>query len=291
MSSKYFMTMLVREIESFLGTFAHDSNSLFKDVNNKLIHPGEYGSYRERCFRNLLQCVLKKDYKVSDGFIITAKDSHISTQCDVLVYKSSAMPITDNGIANFYPVEDVCAIIEMKSNLTTSALKDALRKLSEVKKLGKDRRNNKTKSNLCHQDTIPTFLVCNRLESTDIDFEQIYAGIDREFWHNGILSVEDGFLTYCLLYKDLPKIAKQAFENLGYDVNNGGSVHNFSQLKYKVGEKFDAYDCPINFIDAHQVDRYRHIISFLLSVIQSINMTDKYSFDPIEYMGYFEEKI
>ena len=49
MPNKIFSTLLERQINQFIETYQKDSNIIFKDFNNTLIHPGEYGMYREQC--------------------------------------------------------------------------------------------------------------------------------------------------------------------------------------------------------------------------------------------------
>lgn len=111
MSSHIYKTLLQRQIDNFVDTYGQDSNSLFKDNKGRLIHPGEYGMYREDCFKKLLQIILDKDYTVSDGFIINSIDQ-VSAQCDALVHRYNSKPLTDGSFAKFFPVEDIAAVCE-----------------------------------------------------------------------------------------------------------------------------------------------------------------------------------
>lgn len=116
--SHIFRTILERKIDVFVGTYSDDGNSLFKNKDTgKLIHPGEYGMYREQTFKELLRVITCKDMDISDGFIITSKDE-ISTQCDIVIYNHNAIPLIDNGIEKFYPIEEVNGIEEVKSDLS-----------------------------------------------------------------------------------------------------------------------------------------------------------------------------
>ena len=150
---------------------------------------------------------------IGNGFIITSKD-RISTQCDVIIYDKEHTPIIENGEQKFFPVECVAGVIEAKSRLTKSTLKDALIKLSKVKELKNDIGNNpyvykdyidKNPFNpkLKVRDQMATFLIC---ESIDMDIERelpdifsdIYKGIDKSLFHNMILSIDN----CCCLYFD-----------------------------------------------------------------------------------------
>lgn len=101
MSSYIFKTLLHRQIDNFIDTYGQDSNGLFKDKEGRLIHSGEYGMYREECFKRLLQVILDKDYAVSDGFVINSDDK-VSTQCDVLVHKYNSKPLIDGSYAKLF---------------------------------------------------------------------------------------------------------------------------------------------------------------------------------------------
>lgn len=292
MSSSVFTTMLKRQIDLFVATFQNDGNALFKNERTALIHPGEYGMYREQRFRSLLQSFLTRDYSVSDGFIISSVDNNVTTQCDVLVHNAFSMPLTDGGLGKFYPVEDIYAIIEIKSDLDKPTLIKALRKLAEVKMIGNDRHNPYINNNtpMLNYYTIPTFLVCNKLRFTDInslDFETIYAGIDRKYWHNAILSIEDGVLAYKFTVADLPPKSKKIYQNL----SNSALSAPYSSIKYqypqhiiKFGKTVESYDCTPVLYHSSAEHKYDHIMTFLTMIMSALNDEVKYSFDSIIYL-------
>lgn len=296
MGNKKFITMLERQIDLFVGTFQDDADNLFKgEYDGRLIHPGEYGMYRERCFKALLQNVLSREEKVSDGFIITSFNDTVSTQCDVLVRNANSVPLTDNGIVNFYPVEDVYAIIEVKSNLSKADFKKSLRKLAENKKLS-DHRMIGTKlksSRFLNYDYIPSFLICNKLDFRirDLNFDEIYEGIERRYWHNAILSILDGALSYRLPLNDLPERTKQCYANKNFDVDHVAFDYQYSLHAYMLNDKeFEVYNCPHKFIKVNERDKYQHIMWFLCAVKQAVNETIKYHFDGVVYLGMSKEE-
>lgn len=289
MSSSIFTTMLKRQIDLFVATFQNDGNALFKNERNALIHPGEYGMYREQRFRVLLQAFLTRDNTVSDGFIISSVDDHITTQCDILVHNALAMPLTDGGLGKFYPVEDVRAIIEMKSDLDYSSLKKALRKLAEVKMIGDERKNPSFTryADFLNHDTIPTYLVCNKLIIKDldaIDFESIYDGIDRKYWHNGILSVQDGVFSYAIHVADMSDYSRNLYESLKPKNPFGVFQYQYPQHIIKVGESIDTYNCPIDFDPVNRSYKYDHIMLFLMLIKHAIDHQVKYYFDSSTYV-------
>ena len=289
MSSSIFTTMLKRQIDLFVATFQNDGNALFKNERNALIHPGEYGMYREQRFRALLQSFLTRDNAVSDGFIISSVDDHVTTQCDILVHNALAMPLTDGGLGKFYPVEDIHAVIEMKSNLDLPSLKEALRKLAKVKMIGDERQNpsNIKYADFLNHDTIPTYLVCNKLTIKDlktIDFAAIYDGIDRKYWHNAILSVEDGVFSYAMYIKDMPNSSRKLYESYNHKSPFGVYQYQFPQHIIRVGEEIETYNCRIDFDPANKAYKYDHIMLFLMLMKHAIDHQVKYYFDSSTYV-------
>lgn len=53
MPSNIFRTIVKRKIDTFIGSFIQDANSIFRS-DLKLIHPGEYGTFREDALKELL---------------------------------------------------------------------------------------------------------------------------------------------------------------------------------------------------------------------------------------------
>lgn len=285
MGSEIFLTLLKRQIDIFVATFQNDATSLFKNEQNALIHPGEYGMYRERSFCALLRTVLTRDCSLSDGFIFSAENS-LSTQCDILIKDALSMPLTDSGIAKFHPVEDVYAIVEMKSNLTKEELTTALRKLAQVKMIGDDRRTRRDfrKPDRLASDTIPTFLVCNKLTVSNLCtldfseiFSEIYDGIDQKYWHNAILSVEDGLFFYHYQTSRLSSRVKSFYPP------NEDIPTPFPQHTCLFDDGTDVLNCTPFYVPTEPTDKYAHIIQFLSHIAHTIDRSVKHQFDSVRY--------
>lgn len=282
MASNIFKTIIQRKIDIFLNTFTYDSESIFKNKANKLIHPGEYGMFREACLKELLACILNKDMGVSDGFIITSSDS-VSTQCDILIYNSNIMPLVDDSTAKFFPVESINGIGEVKSDLTKAQLKEALRKMAKNKFIGIERKGT-YKSRFNHfkeYDYIFSFLVCKKLkfDIKDLNFEEIYEGIPREYWHNAILSLEDGYIGYKLNPKEFPDTMLENFKKAGGNPNCCGRIWEFP-----IHKEIDTYNCKINIVNASSDDIYKHINSFLVTIRCALEGLTQYEFDICNYL-------
>ncbi len=237
-----FDKLVKSKIDQFEDEYVNLSRQIFVDKEGKLIHPGEFGTYREKIIKNFLEPFLPSRLAIGSGFIITSKD-HISTQCDIIIYDREHTPIIENGEQKFFPIECVAGVIEAKSKLTKSTLKDALIKLSNIKKLREDIEDNpyifcdysiqspfNTKEKV--RDQIATFLIC---ESVDFDiakemdtlFTSIYQEIDKSLFHNMILSLKN----CCFLYHDGTYPIYHSY----FDYKNDGIFRNECVFPHETG--------------------------------------------------------
>jgi len=190
-----------------------DHGSDFVNEKGALIHPGEFGMYREKIIREFLAPFLPTRLAIGSGFIITATN-RISTQCDIIIYDKEHTPVIENGEQRFFPVECVVGVIEVKSKLTKSKFKEALIKLASIKELRNDIANNRYifkdyrgggSFNVKHnvRDQMATFLICESIDANieneiDTIFTNAYEGVDKSLFHNMILDLNMG----CFLYYD-----------------------------------------------------------------------------------------
>lgn len=176
MSSDIFIRILEDRISNFTKSFVESSESIFYK-NNQLIHPGEFGIYRERATKNLLYSLIPSNLKISDGFIITSMND-VSTQCDLIIHDNLYSPILKDDLAQFLFSESVYAVGEVKSTLNKTQFKKALIKLSNVKKLGEkteavNAKNGQELNFLSSEENqIISFLICRKLNFNleEIDF-------------------------------------------------------------------------------------------------------------------------
>lgn len=217
--NQIYKKLLVNKIDKFIYDF-NSTKNLFENLEkrNKLLHPGEFGIYRENICKEILEFAIPQKFNVSSGFLINSYDE-ISTQCDIVIYDLNNTPLIKEGNNNrFFPVEPVLAVGEMKSTLTMNDLCNSLLKLSNVKKLKKINNlfcvNNVKKEKhipeLDPYDTIFTFLICEKI--TDFNFEKLKTKmtevyelnqIPQYLHHNIILSLNDGIITYNNQYTDI----------------------------------------------------------------------------------------
>lgn len=118
-------------------------NILSKDLQNKSslikeyfsIHAGENGKNKESLIVNFLQAYLPKRYSIGTGFVFDA-DKSLSNQNDIIIYDSfwSGILFPEN-VSQFFPIESIYGVIEVKSHLNINELKNTIQKASKVKKM------------------------------------------------------------------------------------------------------------------------------------------------------------
>ena len=284
MASKIYEQIVERHIQQFVGVFSEDSNVIFKDEKNVLIHPGEYGRYREDACKNLLRLFLDRHVEISDGFIITPNDGR-TKQCDIIVYNADVAPIVADGVARMFPAEEVRMIGEIKSTLSKQEFIDALRKMADNKKVILDGRGGTT-DNTAENDpetynTIGSFLICNKLDFNfrNLRYDEIYEGIDRKYWHNAILSIEDGTMIYTLRFEDFSAELRAGLDRMGLNTN---LVVSYVYPIYT--QKNETIATRENYLTADTAHKYRHIKKFFSGIASCCKEVWVYTYDPVEYL-------
>lgn len=226
-------------IQKFKSDYSELSRELYTD-KGKLIHPGEFGSDRERICTKLISQFVSNKFSFSSGFIIDSSGS-ISTQCDLIIYDASNSKfLEDDKLQRFFPIESIVAVGEIKSKQSKIQFIDTINKLANIKKLSKNitkegviyKGDSQPKLNpdLIPQDTIITFVICEELtfdiETICNDINDFYDNIEPQYKHNVILSIKDGLLAYKfeslypLGYPPIPLAKKKAKNYFVFDGNN-----------------------------------------------------------------------
>lgn len=238
--------------------------------------------YRERCAKELLELICDRSIAISDGFIISA-DNNVSTQCDIVMYQSDTMPIIDNGISKFFPVEIVKCIGEIKSTLDKDAFCKALVKMAQNKKMFLQRRGaQKPLAPLKEKDEIISFLICNKLNFNieKLDFDEIYKEIpDIRFRHNMILSLQDGLFIYEFDSKSAPELLRKNFAEAVEEVEPIMWFFPHSSVA-----DIPIYKCNSLIINSNEKDIYHHIIHFLNGLKNAMFLQREYKMDIGNYL-------
>lgn len=211
MGNPIFNKILEEKIDFFKYSFKKTSKEIYYDeVSKKLIHPGEFGVFRENVCKEYLRLITPLRLDFGSGFLIN-DIGEISTQIDIIIYDKSNTPlIQNNEMQRFFPVETVVGIVEVKSDLNKIQFKEALNKLSKNKILKekmsnpsiikRDNPGSFSPENYIY-DNIFSILICNKL---NFDLSNIANEID-DFYdpeiltrqkHNLIISLENGIIAY-----------------------------------------------------------------------------------------------
>ena len=99
--------------------------------------PGLVGSSIEKAVRDKIEQMLPRGIGVGSGCVIDTRNN-TSRQLDIILYEKDQCPkfaINDNSEANYFPVEAVLAVGEIKSVIGKKELSDGFKKIASVKKL------------------------------------------------------------------------------------------------------------------------------------------------------------
>lgn len=274
--------LLDEKINELKYSFLDSSRSLFVDDVGGLVHPGEFGVYREQIVKKFLYNILPERMGVESGFVVVS-DGKISTQCDIVIYDKSNTPLIKNQHGQrFFPAESVVAIGEIKSKLSVNKLKSALRKLATTKYLRdflnepsylycrkKDGLQSKYQPEINQMDQIFSFLIC---EKFSFNFEDELKGIVGCYseinpqWpfchrHNMVLSITDGLLTYVD-----PDGMACPFPAMAVPVSDS----NLKNIETRLTPKLMNHRFIVPQIDS--IEHIRHFTSMLHTAISSISV-------------------
>jgi len=111
----------------------------FELLSSQLSHSLSTGEVREFVLKELLRQYLPAKLGVEKGIIISSVENELpSKQIDIIIYDKLNTPVLYNAEnLRIFPIEGVYAVIEVKSNLDSTALKDAIENIRSVKKMTK----------------------------------------------------------------------------------------------------------------------------------------------------------
>lgn len=232
--------ILNHKANRFRTVFSEDSVDLYFNSENKTFHAAEFGRFRESVTADFMRAFIPGYVEVSNGFVVSPTNN-ISTQCDIILYDKELTPlIQDDNHNQFFPADCIKGIGEVKSNLTKSALLDALIKLSKIKEISYEI----SKESTGHNNTVYnrgnfnnhayTFLFCNKITgdtsnlANEIDAHYNSKNVAHKFRHSFILSMDGKACFY-----DSPIINKCSYASI---VHQGNEVIN---TPYYINGNFD----------------------------------------------------
>jgi len=111
----------------------------FEFLSSQLSHSLSTGEAREFVLKELLRQYLPAKLGVEKGIIISSAENEFpSKQIDIIIYDKLNTPVLYNAEnLRIFPIEGVYAVIEVKSNLNSTTLKNAIDNIRSVKKMTK----------------------------------------------------------------------------------------------------------------------------------------------------------
>ena len=107
----------------------------FEEISASVPHRGLKGTEVEQILAEFLRKYLPKRFDVGSGYIIDLNEG-LSRQTDVIIYDAHNCPVLRaSETSGIYPVDNVAAVIEVKSMLNKAAIYDAAEKIAVVKSL------------------------------------------------------------------------------------------------------------------------------------------------------------
>lgn len=97
---------------------------------------GDRGGNREEVIKEFLRKHLPGKYSIGSGQAISV-DGQVSRQLDAVIYAHATCPLWYNEHTQIFPVESVCAVVEIKSSLDSAVLKECAENIRSIRKLTK----------------------------------------------------------------------------------------------------------------------------------------------------------
>lgn len=289
MEYRNLQTLIDIKITNFINEYKN-VNRLFEnsDVKNGLLHPGEYGVYKELLVNKLFSFALPKKFSYGTGFIINSS-GNITSQCDIVLYDERNAPFLEIDNTNrFFPQEVVYGIGEIKSKLTKKQLLGALIKLAHNKKIRQPFYNADGTEVNPEKDpyqSIFTFLICDEVIdwnaniALEIKKEYIKNDIETPYWFNAILSLKNGVIAYHV------QRAVKLFENIGCPLDKSFYTNEgIHEIAVPCFGKSDNIFVPLDFYTLVQKSDIIYVKEFLVLINEVLVHLQSYYPDPVYYL-------
>jgi hypothetical protein len=296
MANNYFSTIVDTKIEIFVNSFVKIAKKLYIDDNTgTLRHSGEYGIYREHSCIDLLQMFVPANLGISDGFV-TTKDGNISTQCDIIIYDKNKMPKISIDNHKIFLAEAVIGVIEVKSALNATQLKDSLVKLSKLKSYKSSQPHTVKHAPFLDMFTAIIFHKYDSALDNIVKYldECVYdRDINPKNKHNLILSIKDGLVGYDHSnvkekYIDLKKLLNEPNQVIvqPYDKERAlEDIGDVESLEWNFSKYPIAWNVALSSTFDRVVEDNKHIKAFLNHLHQLAIHTSSAHPDFAEYLG------
>ena len=217
MSNIKYKNALERLIKNFKNDFLSFSREQYTS-DGKLMHPGEFGTTREIISKKFIEGIVSSSKTIkTKGFILNSNNETTSEQ-DLIIYSTNDTPVLTLENTNFFPVETVVSVGQVKSVIQTKKdLKLILDNLVKVKMVRDNMGHGSTiwrSQNIWDPhnyysdnvfDQIFTFVICEKINFsiTAEEIDELYdEGVKDHLKHNLILDISNGLYGYKIKKED-----------------------------------------------------------------------------------------
>lgn len=124
-------------LEETISSIASKMRIDFENLR-QIVHNESKGRAREIVMKHFLKEYIPPALGVESGEIISS-NGDVSKQMDIVIFDKLHCPIfIREDEVHIFPIESVFAVIEVKSHLNSSELKDCIEKIKSVKELSKE---------------------------------------------------------------------------------------------------------------------------------------------------------
>lgn len=161
----------------------------FDEIQSRIPHTSERGIQREQTLKVFLERYLPHRYALGSGHIVDT-NGNISNQCDIVIYDAHNGPLllAEDGYQVF-PIETVFGVIEVKSALQSSTIKEAVENITAVKKL--DNASGIVGSLFAYKSTYRNE---PRIEAAGNSLIKHLDSVDRRHWVDVACVLTDGVI-------------------------------------------------------------------------------------------------
>lgn len=127
------------DLEEFQKSITKELNTIKNRVRNLIgnSHWGEEGRYKEAILKNVIKRFLPNNLSIGTGFVIKKNNEmpHISSQIDIIIYDNTIPILFSEGDFVITTYKNVKGIVEVKTKIENSELREIIRKAKENGKL------------------------------------------------------------------------------------------------------------------------------------------------------------
>lgn len=201
-------------ISKLLSDAAQLLRNEFEFIRESNPHSAEKGSEVEGILRTFLNQHMPKRFRAGSGFIIDNANG-LSRQTDVIIYDALSSPLyRASEKTQIVPVDAVACVIEVKTNLNKTELKDAFEKIGLCKSLKKtpfsDLDQKPTGSQFANVSTLGIIFGFDSdlsLDTIASHLKELNKSYPSNLWPDMVILLDKGVVEYWVSFPGESKLA------------------------------------------------------------------------------------